>query len=444
MNYYKYDEKVGHFPSDWNLCKVGSLGEFYGGSTPPTTDKKNWDGNIVWLVPSDLTAISEASIRINDSETKITEAGFRSCSTVMLPVGTLCISSRATIGEAAIADIELCTNQGFINVVTDKKYDPVYLLYWVKHNKNYISRYGAGTTFLEIGRRSFRKLKIALPQKLQERKAIAGILSKVDEAIDTFDNSIKAAERLKKSLMQNLLTGKLKPDGTWRTQDNFYTDEKFGQIPLGWIIEKGNKITDKITKGQSPKWQGFEYGKSGMLFITSENVRDGYLDISAPKYLPIAFNGKIRNSQLMNGDILINIVGASIGRSCVFNGEAEVANINQAVCLFRLSNGYHNDFFAYYFQHPLTVHRLLCNQVETARANLSLGDFRKLKFLFPENIEEQKAIAKKISGFNSVLQAKQTKIQSLKTLKKSLMQNLLTGKVRVDVEKINQMLGEVN
>lgn len=69
-------------------------------------------------------------------------------------------------------------------------------------------------------------------------------------------------------------------------------------IPEGWKVELGKNIASKITKGASPKWQGFDYQNSGTLFVTSENVRDGKLDISKPKYLSIAFNEKLKNSQL--------------------------------------------------------------------------------------------------------------------------------------------------
>lgn len=239
--------------------------------------------------------------------------------------------------------------------------------------------------------------------------------------------------------MQNLLTGKLKPDGTWRAEDEFYLDEKYGKVPIGWNIKKGNRITDKITKGQSPKWQGFEYQSHGILFITSENVQNGYIDITDPKYLPIEFNQKIKNSQLQKGDVLINIVGASIGRCAVYKLDFEFANINQAVCLFRPNAENDSDFLAYYLQEGYTQRRLLGTQVETARANLSLGDFRKFKFVIPSTKREQCDIALKLNEVQSKIQQKQTKIQNLQRLKKALMQNLLTGKVRLSEELIKKL-----
>lgn len=287
-----------------------------------------------------------------------------------------------------------------------------------------------GTTGLgNLDIRFLRNLDIYFPDK-HVQTAIANILSKVDEAIASVQNSIAAAERLKKSLMQNLLTGKMKPDGTFRTPDEFYIDEKFGKVPVGWEIQRGHDITKKITKGQSPKWQGFDYQQDGILFLTSENIQNGYIDLSVLKYLPLEFNYKIRNSQLEKGDILINIVGASIGRCAVFDIDIACANTNQAVCVFRPDNNNDSRFLSYYLQDEITQKRLIRTQVETARANLSLGDFRNFKFVIPPK-EEQIKISNKIDYFSKEIESLKNKTKILERLKKSLLQNLLTGKVRV-------------
>jgi len=303
--------------------------------------------------------------------------------------------------------------------------------------------YTGSTNQIELSRRYLSRFKLPAPD-YPEQESIALVLSKVDEVADKVKECINAAERLKKSLMQNLLTGKLKPDGTLRIEREFYTDEKFGKVPKGWVIVKGYKITDKITKGQSPKWQGFEYQESGILFVTSENVKGGCIDVSKPKYLPLEFHNKIKNSQLRKGDVLINIVGASIGRCAVFNLDIELANTNQAVCVFRTNDENDSDFIAYYLQSGHSQGRLLGTQVETARANLSLGDFRKFKFIIPATKDEQVKIANELNKINSVIHSRQNKIITLQNLKKSLMQNLLTGKMRLDVEKINKLLKEAS
>ena len=169
-------------------------------------------------------------------------------------------------------------------------------------------------------------------------------------------------------------------------------------VPNGWMKHTGSEITTKITKGSSPKWQGFDYQDSGTLFVTSENIRDGYLDISKPKYLPPEFNQKLKNSQLRNGDILINIVGASIGRSCQYHLSGQQANINQAVCLFRPNKLAESDYIQQYLQLPSTVNRLLGTQTESARPNLSLSDMRDFIFSIPPSQNNAKSPKSSLLG----------------------------------------------
>lgn len=303
--------------------------------------------------------------------------------------------------------------------------------FWVVMlNSLSFNHYSDSTGQPKITQGGIGAISFKYPSEKEEQTAIANILSKVDKAIASVQNSIAAAERLKKSLMQNLLTGKMKPDGTFRTSEEFYIDENFGKVPVGWEVKRGTEITTKITKGQSPKWQGFDYQQEGILFVTSENIQNGYIDISKPKYLPLEFNNKIRNSQLEKGDILINIVGASIGRCAIFNIDIECANINQAVCVFRPDAENDSMFLSLYLQSETTQNRLFRTQVETARANLSLGDFRKFKFVIPQK-EEQIKIANRINLFDIEREKLIERILVLERLKKSLMQNLLTGKVTI-------------
>ncbi|HIF9075602.1 TPA: restriction endonuclease subunit S [Photobacterium damselae] len=201
-------------------------------------------------------------------------------------------------------------------------------------------------------------------------------------------------------------------------------------VPNGWEKYIGSEITSKITKGSSPKWQGFDYQDNGTLFVTSENVRDGYLDVSKPKYLPIEFNQKLKNSQLKSGDILINIVGASIGRSCQYNIDNQQANINQAVCLFRTNELVESNYIHQFLQLPSTVNRLLGTQTDSARPNLSLSDMREFTFAVPP-LPEQHKIAQILSTWDRGIATTEKLIDASKQQKKALMQQLLTGKKRL-------------
>ncbi|MED0676861.1 restriction endonuclease subunit S [Aneurinibacillus thermoaerophilus] len=210
-----------------------------------------------------------------------------------------------------------------------------------------------------------------------------------------------------------------------------YTKTKFGIIPDNWKVYKGEQLAKKITKGSSPNWQGFDYQEDGILFITSENVREGYLRVDEPKYLPFEFGEKQKNSKLEYGDLLINIVGASIGRSCEFNIPNVEANINQAVCLFRLKSLEDRLFIKYYLQSDIVIKRLLGTQTESARPNLSLSDIRNFEFILPDNPNEKKKIADILSTWDKAIELKEKLIEQKKEQKKGLMQRLLTGEVRL-------------
>ena len=155
--------------------------------------------------------------------------------------------------------------------------------------------------------------------------------------------------------------------------------------PKSWDKLSLAELSELITKGASPNWQGIEYvdDSTQTLFVTSENVREGYLDLTKTKYLQNEFNEKQKRSVLRKGDFLINIVGASIGRAAQFNLDC-TANINQAVALVRVKQGLLNDkYLLTYLNSPKALQMYETMQVSVARANLSLQNISDLEILVP-------------------------------------------------------------
>jgi type I restriction enzyme S subunit len=209
-----------------------------------------------------------------------------------------------------------------------------------------------------------------------------------------------------------------------------YKQTEVGVIPEEWDVQTGEQITTLIGKGGSPRWQGFEYSNGGMLFVTSENVRDGFLDIREPKYLPLAFHEKLKRTQLQKHDILVNLVGASIGRSCQIQQDIGEANVNQAVAVFRVKHEHSSEFLACCFQAPTTIERILEMQVDAARPNISLGDLRRFPIQLPP-LPEQRAIATALSDVDGLLGGLDRLIAKKRDLKQAAMQQLLTGQTRL-------------
>ena len=203
---------------------------------------------------------------------------------------------------------------------------------------------------------------------------------------------------------------------------------RFPEFDGDWEESIGAEIAEKITKGSSPRWQGFDYQDEGILFVTSENVRDGYLDISKPKFLPEAFMKRASGAKLKKNDILINIVGASIGRSCVYTNE-NIATVNQAVAIFRVNKKNNYQFISYYYQNGDAQKTVQSVQSESARPNISLTDLRNLSFVVP-SLPEQQKIASFLSAVDKKIDLLRQKKDGLELYKKGLMQKIFSQEIR--------------
>lgn len=136
-------------------------------------------------------------------------------------------------------------------------------------------------------------------------------------------------------------------------------------------------LCEIITKGETPLWRGDSYQKEGILFIKSENVLENELVVNNPVYIADSVHERMKRSQLKYGDVLLNIVGASIGRSCIFNLRQE-GNINQAVCLIRLKSNLNSFWLSYLLNSDFFQLILKQNQSGGARDNIDLYQVREL------------------------------------------------------------------
>lgn len=173
--------------------------------------------------------------------------------------------------------------------------------------------------------------------------------------------------------------------------------EKPFDLPAEWEWARLQSISEIITKGSSPKWQGVEYVNKGegILFITSKNVGQFSLITDEETYVEDKFNEIEPRSILKKNDILMNIVGASIGRSAIYNLDT-VANINQAVCLIRLASHdlLDKEFFILFFNSSTCIGYMFDKQVENARANLSMGNIANFAIPVPPLAEQQRIVAR--------------------------------------------------
>ena len=166
----------------WKEYKIEDIGIVVGGATPSTKDSSNYDGNIPWITPKDLA--NHNGRYISHGERMISLQGFNNCSCQMLPKNSILFSSRAPIGYVAIANNELCTNQGFKSIIPNNNIvDSLFLYYLLVYYKPVIENMGSGTTFKEVSGSVMKNLAINIPE-IDEQKKIAAILSSLDDKIE--------------------------------------------------------------------------------------------------------------------------------------------------------------------------------------------------------------------------------------------------------------------
>ena len=167
----------------WKECTIGDIGTVVGGATPSTKKIENYEnGTIAWITPKDLSNFSGRYI--SHGERIITETGLKSCSSQLMPKNSVLFTSRAPIGYVAIAENEVCTNQGFKSVVPNENTDFLFLYYLLKYNKDNIENMGSGTTFKEVSGKTMREIIVKVPETIEEQHKIAEILGTIDDKIE--------------------------------------------------------------------------------------------------------------------------------------------------------------------------------------------------------------------------------------------------------------------
>ena len=157
-----WNEKLKReIPALWETKQIDNIAEVFNGATPSTAVEQNYGGSVVWITPKDLS--DQKHKFVYHGERNISQMGYESCSTHLLPINTILMSSRAPIGLLAIAKTELCTNQGFKSFVPKEESMATYLYYYLQIHIKQIEQLGTGTTFKEVSREDVLKFPILKP-----------------------------------------------------------------------------------------------------------------------------------------------------------------------------------------------------------------------------------------------------------------------------------------
>jgi type I restriction enzyme S subunit len=379
---------IGRIALPVGIKPLGSVTEIVMGQAPPGADCNKEGRGTVFVKAGEFNDRFPIVCEWTTKPLKLAKSG----DVLVCVVG-------ATAGKVNQA-INCAIGRSVATVRPSSMLSPEYLYHFLLTKVLYLRSKSQGLAQGVITREMLSELSIPFPS-FPEQQHIAAILDQADALRAKRRQALVKLDKLNQSLFLDLFGDPLTNPKGWE------------RIPLGQKVER-------ITKGESPKWQGFDYQNDGALFVTSENVRLGSIDLSSPKFVPLEFNQKLFRSELKPGDLLVNLVGASIGRSCIFPGYGRPSNINQAVAVVTVDGTSLNNTF---LSGLLTTERgqwmLLNNRVEGARANISLTDLRELVIPMPP-ISLQSEFARRVETVEKLKTAQQASLYKLDALFASL------------------------
>ncbi|MDY4132208.1 restriction endonuclease subunit S [Treponema sp.] len=387
-----------------NRCKVQEIAELITKGTTPTTLGFSY-------IDEGINFVKIESIDANGKFDKtkfahISEECHVSLKRSKLQKNDILFSIAGAIGRTAIVSEDILpanTNQALAIIRLKKNNNDLNFIRYQLSSASVIKqteKQKQGVAQLNLSLKDIGNLEINVPS-LPEQKKIASHLDTIQSAIDNKKQQLQQLDELVKSKFV----------------------EMFGETPIEsgkWKVETLGSKSELITKGASPRWQGVEYQSEGTLFVTSENVREGYVDLTKSKYLPDEINEILPRSILRKNDVLINIVGASIGRAAIYEFEKK-ANINQAVALVRLnSSDLDRTFLLIYLNSELAM-KLYQSMIKGgARDNLSLKNISDLSIPVPP-IELQNTFAEYVQKIDSAKSIIKTQLNDLNELLESKM-----------------------
>ena len=395
---YKNTE-IGVIPKDWKVVHLNKVATIVGGSTPSSFNKSYWNGNINWFTP---TEVGESKY-VYKSIRKITQLGYENCSAKILPVGTIILTTRAVIGDLSILKVKACTNQGFQSFITNRLINNEYLYYRLAVLKNILLLNASGSTFLEISLNKLRNIKIPLPP-LSEQNAIATALSDADALISATERLIAKKEAIKQGAMQELLN----PKEGWEEKP---LEEDFDII-------KGQGLS-KLALDNYGKFECILYGE---LFTTYKEL------IRVVKSKTNSKEGIISKF----GDILFPGSTTTIGIDLAKCSTILANNvmIGGDIIVLRKKQNHINPEFIVYYLNIKCKYKIAAKTKGVTIYHLHGKDLSDIKISYPD-YQEQTRIATILSDMDAEISLLEQKLEKQKQIKQGMMQNLLTGKIRL-------------
>lgn len=433
------EEQPYEVPENWVWVRLGEVTKVVGGGTPSTSKKEYYDeGNISWLSPVDLSNYN--GIYISRGNKMITLEGLNNSSAKLLPKDTVCLTSRAPIGYVAIAEKELCTNQGFKSFLPSPTYLAKFLYWYLKGNKELLESKASGTTFLELSASKAATIEFPLPPLSEQQRIVERIeelFAKLDEAKERLQEVADSFAVRKAAILHKAFTGELTKQ--WRLE-NGVSDESWEESNFG-----------KFTVSQYGYTEKAHWEKIGPKFLRITDIQDNKVDWDEVPWCPIDEDG-MKQYAVEIGDIMIARTGATTGKSYLICDDVEAVFASFLIRLKVVNKNLDYNYLYGYMQSEDYWRQITDFSSGIAQPGVNASKLKQIKFKCP-TLPEQHEIVRLIDDLlaleRAAQQAAEQALASIDLMKKSILARAFRGELGTNkaseasaLELLRQVLAE--
>ena len=418
-NEYKQTE-IGIVPIEWSVSDFGSKVKIYrGGSPRPIQDylTQAQDG-INWIKIGD---VREGEKYITSTEEKIIPAGVSRSRTVH--AGDFILSNSMSFGRPYILNIDGCIHDGWLTIQEYEKTFSKNFLYYLLSSDSVYQQYismAAGSSVKNLNKEKVSALVVACPD-IEEQERIADVLSNIDSLIAALEKQIPKKKAIKQGAMQELLTGKRRLpgfSGKWRTEiipEVLQKQEGIKIGPFGSQLKKEYLLDDgpyRVYGQENVYAQDFSIGNR---YLNRERFR------------------QLQSCEVRPGDFLISTMG-TIGKCAIVPNGIHSGIMDSHLIRLRINEQkLMPEYLLHLFSEELGYLKGQTSKLSVGGImdGLSTKIVNALNVLYPEDLSEQKAIAEFLSTMNAEIQTLEQKLEKYRQVKQGMMQQLLTGKIRL-------------
>ncbi len=422
-------EWLGEVPSHWALSRIKSLTKTKSGTTPKSGTNEYYEkGTHFWIRTTDLN-----NDRLFSSEFKLTDLAIKDSGLTFIQPKSVLLAmygGMGTIGKNSLLEVEATINQSVCAIFrNNKNFNSVYLWYYLQFFRPHWEIFAdSARKDPNINQEAIKRLWVTIPP-LPEQKAIAHYLdtktAQIDRKIDLLTQKAKLYGNLKQSLINETVTRGL--DKTVPMKDSGV--EWLGEVPEHWQVNKLSQSFSQIGSGTTPKSGSETYYEDGTInWINTGDLNDSIISECKRKVTLQAL--KDHSLKVYRpGSIVIAMYGATIGKVSILNIEACT---NQACCVLNKSKILNVKFMFYWFIAQRNF--IISLSYGGGQPNISQDTVKSLRVYAP-SFSEQKAIAHyldtKTAQIDKIIQTINTQIEKLKELRKTLINDVVTGKIKV-------------